>query len=45
MYKFKLGHKRLFNNPQKVRTRRGIKRTQKFVFKKNRRKMPKDRGM
>lgn len=46
MYRMKLGRKRLFNNPQRVKTYRGVRRTQRYTFgSANRRKWPRDWGM
>ena len=46
MYRMKLGNKRLFNNSQKVKTRRGTRRTQRYAFgSANRRKWSRDWGM
>lgn len=46
MRRMKLGHKRLFNNPQRVKTPRGFRRTQKFSFSSfNYRKWPRNWGM
>lgn len=46
MYRMKLGRKRLFNNPQRVKTYRGVRRTQRYSFgSANRRKWPRDWGM